>query len=91
MSRIIYSPDMRRIVWRDALSQGGPEWVSAEEAYEYCHTELPIVEQIGYVLLESEDYISITDTVCNNMTGTVHNIPLGMIISMECLTKGEKE
>lgn len=89
MSQIIYSPDIRRIVWIDALSQGGPEWVTADDAYEYSHAELPTVSQIGYVLFENDNYISITDTICEYMTGTVHSIPKGMIVQMSNVHIGE--
>lgn len=69
-------------MWYDAHSQGGPDWVDAEDAMEYAHMELPLIRQVGIVLYEAEGYIAITDTVGSTMTGTVHSIPRGMIISM---------
>jgi hypothetical protein len=82
LNQIISSPDIRYIIWYDAHSQGGPEWVDADDSREYAQMPLPLIRQVGIVLYETEDYIAITDTLGSAMTGTVHSIPKGMIVSM---------
>ena len=79
---------MVEVVWIDAHSQGGPEWVPAEEAYEYAHSELPKIRQVGYVLYEDDEVLAITDTLGTDVTGTVHSIPKGMIVRRSLLKGG---
>ena len=86
---ITSSLEVREIVWLDAHSQGGPEWVSIEEAYSYAREPLPKIKNIGYVLFETEDYVAITDTVGEDTTGTVHSIPRNIIIEMSTLRRGQ--
>jgi len=87
---IISSLEVREIVWVDAHSQGGPEWVSLEDAYEYAHEPLPKIKNIGYVLHETDEYVAITDTVGEDNTGTVHSIPRNIIIEMSTLRRGQE-
>lgn len=86
---ITSSLEIREIVWVDAHSQGGPEWVTVEEAYLYATEPLPQIKNVGYVLFENEDYVSFTDTVGEDTTGTVHSIPRSIIIEMSTLRRGQ--
>jgi hypothetical protein len=86
LSQIISSPKLVKVVWVDAHSQGGPEWVASEDAFEYAHSDLPVINQVGFVLYENEKLLAITDTVGDDVTGTVHSIPKVMIISRSELT-----
>jgi len=82
-NRIISSPDVRYILWKDAQSFGGPEWVDHTEAYEWAHRTPPTMKTVGFVLKETEEWISITDSVGPNECGGVTTIPKVMILSME--------
>jgi hypothetical protein len=79
---------MVEVIWIDAHSQGGPEWVAAEEAFEYAHSELPKIRQVGFVLFEDDVVLAITDTLGTDVTGTVHSIPKGMIVSSSIIKRG---
>ena len=78
------------VVWIDAHSQGGPEWVPLDEAYDYAHSELPKIRQVGYVLFEDDSVLAITDTLGTDVTGTVHSIPKGMVVSRSLLSRGDE-
>lgn len=81
MNQIISSPSVVEVEWIDAHSQGGPEWVNAEDAYDYAHSELPKIKQVGFILYEDDNVLAITDTLGIDVTGTVHSIPKGMIVA----------
>jgi len=81
--------EIREIIWVDAHSQGGPEWVTVEEAYSYATEPLPQIKNVGYILFENEEYVAFTDTVGEDTTGTVHSIPREIIIEMSTLRRGQ--
>tara|TARA_R110002020_G_scaffold57933_10_gene159104 strand:+ start:857 stop:1066 length:210 start_codon:yes stop_codon:yes gene_type:complete len=60
------------------------------EACEYANAPLPRIEQIGFVLNETEDFIAITDTIAEGVCGTVHSIPVALIVSQTTL-EGEND
>ena len=82
-NQIISSPDVRYIIWKDAQTSGGPDWVEHEEAYDWAHRQPPTMKTVGFVLKETDAWISITDSVGPNESGGVTTIPKGMILSME--------
>ena len=90
MNQIISFPKLVWIRWKDAATHGGPEWVYAEDAMKYCHSSPPIMNTIGFVLNETEEFIAVTDTVGPEETGSVNVIPKGMIINYTTL-KGEND
>ena len=90
LNQIISFPKCVWIRWKDAATHGGPEWVYAEDAMKYCQSSPPIMNTIGFVMNETDEYIAVTDTIGPEETGSVNVIPKGMIINFTTL-KGEKD
>ena len=83
---------MVKIGWKDAATHGGPEWVPAEDAYDYCNAAPPVMHTVGFILNKTPDYVSVTDTIGPEETGSITVIPTGMIVSFEILSvKGEAD
>jgi len=56
----------------------------------YSNSSPPIMNTVGFVLNETEDFIAVTDTIGPEETGSVNVIPRGMII--KCINlKGEND
>jgi len=90
LNQIISFPKFVWIKWKDAATHGGPEWVYAEDAMKYSNSSPPIMNTVGFVLNETEDFIAVTDTIGPEETGSVNVIPRGMII--KCINlKGEND
>ena len=62
--------------------------MSMHEACEYATTPLPKIHQIGFVLNETEEFIALTDTITEGACGTVHSIPIALIVSQVTLEGG---
>jgi hypothetical protein len=86
LNQITSSPKFILVEWRDAETRGGPEWVPLEDLYEYSTQPPPLMTTIGCLLYETEDFISVTDTLGPEETGAINIIPKGMIISIRQLT-----
>ena len=57
LSQIISFPKCVWIRWKDAATHGGPEWVYAEDAMRYCQASPPIMNTIGFVMHETDEFI----------------------------------
>jgi len=79
------------IKWNDAETRGGPEWVTLEDLLEYSTKPPPLITTVGAVLFETEEFITVTDTLGIEETGAVHCLPKGMIISIRELHMGEEQ
>ena len=67
------------VKWVDIQSHDGP-WVDMEEASEYAPV---VVETVGWIITDAEDYITLVSTLSddNTFTGSVCSIPKGCIKS----------
>ena len=82
-----YQPVM--ITWRDAETNGGPEWVDSDEVIEYVNKPSPIMTTIGFVLYEKpgqDGYLCLSDTYGTEETSAIHKIPNSMILTRARLT-----
>lgn len=90
LSRIISSPKLIWIEWIDAATHGGPEWVYAEDTMKYCMSAPPLMNTIGFILNDTEDFVALTDTIGTDETGSVNVIPKAMIKTIKYL-RGEND
>lgn len=66
------------ILWEDAQCLDNGPWVYKQEwEYKPC-----LVNQVGYVLLDTEEILIITDAYNDSQTGAIQQIPKGMIKTM---------
>jgi hypothetical protein len=80
LSQIISSPDRREIIWIDAETCGGPEWINIEEVCDIARRPLPEMKTLGYVVYENELYIAVTDAVGKEETASITKIPKALVI-----------
>lgn len=71
-----------KVVWEDAKALDLGPWVSKED-YVY---EPYLVTTVGIELYKDERGVVITDSVSEDLTGAVHQIPCGMIVEYKELT-----
>ena len=74
-----------KICWEDAITSTEASWTSASEAMEVATSALPIMWTVGYVLHNSEGWISLTDSVGEDEFGQVTKIPKQLILSITAL------
>lgn len=91
LSQLTSSLKYVMIKWRDAETRGGPEWVPLEDLLEYSTQPPPLMTTVGCVLYETDDFITVTDTLGPEETGAINVLPKGMIISMHELLIREDE
>ena len=67
------------IFWVDAETLGDSGWMDLTEAMESAKVPPPIMRSVGFVLVDHEDFIAITDAVGAKECGHVTKIPTHMI------------
>jgi hypothetical protein len=71
-----------QITWQDAETYGDSGWLSLEDAHEAAAKAPPMMQSVGIVLHNDDNYIAITDSMGPNETGHVTKIPKSMIATM---------
>ena len=74
-----------KVCWEDAITSTEASWTSASEAMEVATSALPIMWTVGYVLHDSEGWISLTDSVGEDEFGQVTKIPKKLILSIKVM------
>ena len=78
-------PQLVKILWVDAYTIGGEEWLDKDKAKLYAKEPLPYMITVGFVLYMDSDQVSVTNTIGPGETAQVNKIPKRMVISMETL------
>ena len=78
-------PQLVKILWVDAYTIGGEEWLDKDKAKLYAKEPLPYMITVGFILYMDSDQVSVTNTVGPGETAQVNKIPKRMVISMETL------
>jgi len=76
------NPDTPKIVevfWVDAETIGDTGWIGLTEAMESARIAPPVMRSVGFLLIDHEDYIAITDAIGDKECGHVTKIPINMI------------
>lgn len=81
-STIIY------LVWVDAQTIGGSEWMELSETKRYCKSKLPIMHTVGFLVHEDSDQYVVASTVGPAETSQIHKIPKCMVMKSERLSDG---
>tara|TARA_R100000008_G_C3581481_1_gene168845 strand:- start:190 stop:465 length:276 start_codon:yes stop_codon:yes gene_type:complete len=84
-------PEIHHIWWVDAETLGDTGWMDLTEAMESAKVEPPIMQTVGFVLVDHEDYVAITDSLGDKECGHVTKIPKVMIHRREILVHGKQE
>lgn len=77
--------------WVDAETFGDSGWNDLTEAMESAKVAPPIMQTVGFVLVETEDYVALTDSLGDKECGHVTKIPRSMIQRRELLIHGKQE
>tara|TARA_R110000824_G_scaffold149522_1_gene319833 strand:+ start:24 stop:281 length:258 start_codon:yes stop_codon:yes gene_type:complete len=67
------------VLWVDAETIGDTGWLDLTEALESAKVPPPIMRTVGYVLVDTIDYIAITDSLGTKECGHVTKVPRSMI------------
>lgn len=78
-------PKLVKILWVDAYTIGGEEWLDKDKAKAYAKEPLPHMITVGFILYVDSDQVAVTNTVGPGETAQVNKIPKRMIISMDPL------
>jgi len=78
-------PKLVKILWVDAYTVGGAEWLERDVAKASAKEPLPHMITVGFVLYSDNDQVAVTNTVGPGETAQINKIPKRMIISMEVL------
>ena len=76
-------PKLVKVLWVDAMTIGGAEWLGKEEAKSSAKEPLPMMLTVGFVLHNDEEQISLTSTIGPGETAQVNKIPKRMVIKIE--------
>jgi hypothetical protein len=79
LNQIISSPKIYLIKWKDAVTEGGGGWVASDEIEKIATSPLPIMNTVGFVLYETDEYICVSDSIGDKESGSITKIPTGMI------------
>ena len=71
---------MSRVTWIDAQTTGDSGWSNLEEMLEDALTPPPVIVTVGFVLLDCDSHIAMTETLGPAECGHVTKIPKGMIL-----------
>lgn len=74
-----------KILWVDACTIGGAEWLDKDKAKAHAKEPLPYMITVGFVLYSDSDQMAVTNTIGPEETSQVNKIPKRMIISVETL------
>lgn len=91
---VVYPEDsfpLVMILWIDAVTIGGEEWLDKSKAQSLSKSPLPIMVTVGFVLHEDEDHFALTNTIGPDETAQVNKIPKRMIIEISDLKDGRTE
>lgn len=71
------------VQWVDICSSGS-EWRSVEDALDWSGGETSIVFQLGFLLDEDENFLTLVDSILlhesDPLVGTVTRIPVGAVL-----------
>jgi len=67
------------IFWTDAETIGDTGWMPLTEGVQSAKVPPPLMRTVGYVLVDHEDFISITDSLGDQECGHITKIPIHMI------------
>ena len=71
------------IVWKDAEEFGETGWNNLEETLKHSKKPCPTMKNVGYVLHEDSDHISIVSSMGADVCGTLEKIPKSFVISIK--------
>lgn len=80
-----------RLRWHDAVTSAEPGWTTKEDAFSTAETSPPIMNSVGYVMFENDEWIAITDSVGGDEFGQITKIPKTMIIEKYILVEKPNE
>lgn len=78
-------PKLVEILWVDAYTVGGAEWMEKEESSNIAKSALPYMITVGFILYQDRHQIAVTNTVGSDETAQVWKIPKRMIIRTRLL------
>jgi len=78
-------PKLVKILWVDAYTIGGEDWIEKDMAKSYAKEPLPHMLTVGFVLFMDNEQVAVTSTIGPGETAQVNKIPKRMIIKMETL------
>lgn len=78
-------PKLVKILWVDAYTIGGEDWIEKDTAKSYAKEPLPHMLTVGFVLFMDNEQVAVTSTIGPGETAQVNKIPKRMIIKMETL------
>lgn len=78
-------PKLVKILWVDAYTIGGEDWIEKDVAKSYAKEPLPHMLTVGFVLFTDNEQVAVTSTIGPGETAQVNKIPKRMIIKMETL------
>ncbi len=76
-------PKLVKVLWIDAMTVGGAEWLGKDEAKSSAKEPLPMMLTVGFVLHHDDEQISLTSTIGPGETAQVNKIPKRMVIKIE--------
>ncbi len=74
-------PQLVKILWVDAYTVGGAEWMEKDKSQEIAREPLPHMLTVGFVLYTDSEQIAVTNTIGSDETAQVWKIPKRMVIS----------
>tara|TARA_R100000458_G_C8100070_1_gene127124 strand:- start:36 stop:320 length:285 start_codon:yes stop_codon:yes gene_type:complete len=80
--------EIYHIWWVDAETFGDSGWIDLTEAMESAKVAPPIMQTVGFVLVDDEDYIALTDSMGDDECGHITKIPRAMIKHKKRLSSG---
>lgn len=69
-----------RVHWRDTCNI--PGWHKAHELDALTKEPLPIMESVGWLIYEGEDFVTLAQSVSQYAAGDLLKIPRAMIVEM---------
>ena len=67
------------IHWIDAETIGDSSWMDLTEALETAKISPPIMRTVGYLLIETSEFVALTDSLGPKECGHITKIPCSMI------------
>ena len=74
-----------KISWTDAETYGDTSWIKLEEGIEQANTPPPVMESVGWVLYQDENYIALTSDIGREECGHITKVPMSMVVSLDTL------
>lgn len=78
-------PKLVKILWVDAYTIGGEDWIERDVAKSYAKEPLPHMLTVGFVLFMDNEQVAVTSTIGPGETAQVNKIPKRMIIKMDTI------